>query len=218
MSNLYKITFRMDGRGVIYDPYEPVHLDSLIAFFAAIRYAPGEPPGRTDYIDPEDEMGLSLSKTTINGTEIFRASALFPEGESYSDLRHIRKRFRFNRAELCSPQIINTSSGFFKSDNIPHNLLLCKRLVGWFCGSRRKVKKEIRSIKSIGGGRRFGFGKVLSFEIVPTDEDRCVEWEGKAMRYYPHPDGIKTVRPRPPYWNVTGRVPCLLPGEEIPKT
>ncbi len=217
MAGLYKITFHLDGKGIAYDPIEPIHFDSLVYYFAAIRHEPGEPPTRTDYINPAEELGISIFKTKLNGHEVFRASAIFPEDDRImNDLRHIRKRFRMDRADLCAPRIINQSSQFFKSENIPQNIMLCDRMVAWFYGSRRKVKKELKDLKAIGAGRRLGFGRVLSFEIEETDEDRCLEWKGQAMRYYPHPQGLKEVRPRPPYWNVTDKTPCLLPGDEIP--
>ncbi len=216
MSGLYKIIIHLDGRGVLYNPIEPIHLDSLVYYFAAIRHTPGEPPTRNEYIDPADELGIPIFKTKLNGHDVFRASAIFPNDEEYwYDLRHARKRFRLDRADLCRPQVINKSSHFFKSENIPQHLLLCNSMIAWFYGSRRNVKKGLRDLKNIGAGRRHGYGKVLGFDIEPEEEDKCLQYQGIAMRYYPHSEGNYDIRPRPPYWNNTNTTKCMLPGEKI---
>jgi len=213
MGGVYKITFELDGRGVIYDPHEPIHLDGIIAWAGAFRYPPGPPPGRTG---PVEELNLPLRQVEINGTRIYKASALSPEGDAIYIGRHFRKRFRIERAEFCTDAIINQSTGLYRRVNRRLEVVLCRKMVGWFDGTPKDIRKWLKALRAIGRKREMGYGRIVSFKIEPSEEDRTWQWEGMATRYVPHPAGLKLVRPRPPYWNATGRVKCLVPGEKIP--
>ena len=211
---IWRVTFHVGPQGLIYDPREPIHLDGLIAWAGAFRYPPGPPPRRGD---PIEEQPLPVVKQRVNGVEVFRASALFPDGPEVWRTAYIRKRYRFDRAHGMTRGTVNYSSGPAREHNIPLAVLHVPRMVGWFHGRRRDVTKWFRALRAIGRKRELGYGAVTHIEIEPSDEDRCVAWEGRAMRFYPHPAGLKLVRPRPPYWNVTERVKCLMPGEVIPE-
>ena len=60
--NNLKITFNLDGTGVYYDPYDPVHLDALLAWALAPFHCKGEPPTRDS--EPFD-IPLPLDKWKI---------------------------------------------------------------------------------------------------------------------------------------------------------
>lgn len=217
---IYRVTFHLDGRGVIYDPSEPIHLDGLIEWAGAFRYPPGEAPRRGDSINDRDLMPLPVAQEERNGHRIYRASALWPADENGAliyDQRHFRKRFRMERSEQCIPAAINQSTGPMRLVNQPVHPALLTTMVAWFQGKRVDVRKWFRRLRAIGAKREMGYGGVLSIDIDETDEDRCVEWEGRAMRYIPHPRGLRLVRARPPYWNATNKVACLAPGEQVPQ-
>ncbi len=216
---IYKVTLHLDGRGVILTPHEPIHLDGLIFWGGAFRYPPGEVPGRDE---PIEELPIPVRKRRVHGHDIYCASALFPieeleSGELLSDTRHWRKRFRSERAEaLCANANINQSTGEFRSYNTPVSPLLSRALVGWFQGDRRTAKKWFRPLRALGRKREMGFGRITSIDFEETDEDRTTVWEGRAMRFLPHPLGLKRVRPRPPYWSSYQTVRCLMPGQPVP--
>ena len=213
-SDIWRVTFHLGPQGIVFDPHEPIHLDGLIAWAGAFRYPPGEPPARDE---PVEELELPVVKQRVNGVEIYRASALLPDGpQAWHEVRW-RKRFRRARAHGMTRGVANYSTGLLREYNQPLRVLMVPRMVAYYHGSRRDVRKWFKALKALGHKRSMGFGTVTRIDIEPADADRCVEWQGRAMRYYPHPAGLKLVRPRPPYWNVTDRVRCLLPGETIPR-
>lgn len=211
-----KVTFDLDGSGIVYNPSDPIHLDALVVAAAYFQYgaASGAPHATRD--SPVADFDAPIRRENINGARVFRASALAPEGPEGSDQRYWRKQFRTCAAELCSTGSVDITTGMHRLHNNPYDLVLCHRMVGWIECERKAVKKLIRLVKAIGARRGSGHGRVVSARIEPSEEDRCVSWEGRATRYYPHPRGLRLVRPRPPYWNVTERVRCLPPGTIIP--
>lgn len=214
MGSLSKITIRLDGRGVVLHPLEPLHVDGIISWAGEFRRPPGTLPSRTDAIE---ELPLPLRSEKVNGTKVYRASALFPV-EAVEDSRHYRKRFRMEHAlRYCADATINQSTGPFRSYNNRLNVVVTEALIGWFDGDRSDIRKWLRALKGVGHKRAHGYGRVVGIDIEASDEDRCLAWEGRATRFLPHPRGLKLVRPRPPYWNRTETVRCLVPGEPIPQ-
>lgn len=212
---LWKVIFHMDGKGVIFAPHQPPHLDGLIAWAGSQLLLSGGPPQADDIIEREDELDLPLKSSIIENSEVYHASSLFFEGPVSGDERHIVSRFQVNRADLCADSTISRKSGVFGSKRTKLYPVLCRKMVAWFEGDQGKVAEWLCLIKAIGHRRGAGNGRVLSVEFEKTTEDRCLTWDGQATRYLPHPDGLSEVRARPPYWNNTSRVSCLLPGEMV---
>jgi hypothetical protein len=65
----------------------------------------------------------------------------------------------------------------------------------------------------LGRKRSVGKGKIVKITTEVIEKDYSVVKEGKAMRYIPQKGACRLVRPRPPYWNLFGRVPCCEVGD-----
>ncbi len=210
MSGL-KVTFHLDGAGIYYDPAEPIHLDALVAWALAPMHCKTRHITRAD--TPED-FPLPLAQSAIHGERVWRASALIPEGETAETLTHWRKRFRAGRVELTrgSPSLTN---GAYRDWNMPLPLLLTHRMVAYAVGDRRDLLKLLRRVPALGKKRAHGHGRITGVEIERVEYDWSMICDGRAMRWLPHPNGVRLVRPRPPYWNPHGRVPCLEIGDAV---
>jgi len=207
----FKVTFHLDGTGIYYDPYEPIHLDALLAYLLAPMQCKNRNLGRDD--TPED-VRLPLLEEAVNGHTIWRASALFPEGDSVESIQYWRKRFRQDRLHLTtgSPNLQNAT---YRDYNTPVPLLCTHRMVGYASGSRKRTLKLLWRLTHLGKKRAHGHGRIINVTAEEIEEDYSLIRDGLAMRWYPHPEGSKIVRPRPPYWNNVGRARCLEVGEEI---
>lgn len=207
-----KVTFTLDGSGVYYDPNEPLMLDGLLGWCLAPMYCDCTfPPSRDE--EPVD-VPLPLGRWRISGQWGWHASALFPEGDA-EYVTWCRKRFRVNRAELTegSP---NLSGSVYHDRNLPMAMNLSNTWIGWALGDRKRVDQLLRkNIRYLGKKRSAGHGRVTSVNVEWCDEDLSVIRNGLAMRYIPKADGVRVVRPRPPYWNRVGAVPCCEIGEPV---
>jgi hypothetical protein len=207
----FKIIFNMDGRGVYFNPADPIHLDALLAWCLAPMQCGQKQITRDDI--PED-VRLPLLRSRINGAEVWHASALFPDGPQFEGFQYWRKRFRQNRIELTSGSP-NLTNGIYRDWNHPVPIVLCHRMAAYASGNRCEVKRILKKqLKYLGKKRAHGLGKIVSIEAEETPEDWSMVWENKAMRWLPHKDGGRLVRPTPPYWNPHGRVMCLEVGQE----
>lgn len=209
----FKVTFHLDGSGVFYDPFEPPHLDALLAYCLAGLHAKRHYIGRDD--QPE-EVPLPLLQGERCGVEVWRASALFPEGEGVESIQYWRKKFRQNRMHLTkgSPNLTNAT---YREWNTALPMLCVPRMVCWASGSRKEVVKLLRrDIKYLGKKRAHGHGRIVRIEAEECDEDLSWVRDGKANRFLPDEGGGKLVRPKPPYWNNHGRVRCMDIGCSIP--
>jgi CRISPR type IV-associated protein Csf3 len=207
MINSLKITFNLDGTGVYYDPYEPIHLDALMswALMPFHRQKGSEAPARDE--DPID-VPLPLDKWHIGGEWGWKASALFPEGITAESLQYWRKKFRQNKIEITkgSP---NLQNGIYREYNMPLPLLLCHSMVAYAVGDRGRVNQILKKhIKYIGKKNAYGKGKVLSVTVEIVDYDWSMSKNGNPTRWMPDKSGNRFIRTRPPYWNNCGRVQC----------
>lgn len=206
-----RLTFHLDGSGIYYDPWEPLHLDSILAWDLAPRQGL---PDCSSTDDVPDVVRLPLLQTHLHGAWVWNASALFPVGPTGEDLQYLRKRFDAARAELTSGSP-NLAGSIYRERNIPVPLLLCREMVAYAAGDRRAMRKILKRIRYLGKYRNVGYGKILGVDLDPIEEDFSLVKEGQAQRYLPMPDGSRLVRPIPPYWNRHGRVRCCQVGERI---
>lgn len=207
----FKVTFFLDGAGVVYNPAEPIHLDALLHWCLVPFHKSRVGLGRDE---TPDDIPLPLLKQQVNGTWIWQASALFPEGHTTESLQHWRKRFRQDRIELTSGAP-NLQNGPYRDYNMPLPLLHTQKMVAYASGSRKRVKKLLKNIKYLGKKRAYGYGAVINIELEETEENYSIVMEGNAMRWIPKKNGSRFVRPRPPYWNSIGRVGCCEVGDII---
>jgi CRISPR type IV-associated protein Csf3 len=208
----FKVTFHLDGTGIYYDPNEPIHLDALLVWALAPMQFHNRCLSRSD---KPDDISIPLMRSKINGYNIWHASALFPGDKGIETLRFWRKKLRQDRLHLTNGNP-NIKSGVYREYNIPVPLLLVKNMVAYASGSRKKVKKILkRHIKSLGKKRAYGYGRILNIECEEIPHDWSITADGITMRWIPCKNGVRQVRPSPPYWNNFGRVSCCEVGSII---
>lgn len=208
-----RVVFHLDGSGIYYDPFEPLMLDGILSAANSRHHVHGEPPARDEV---PFEIPLPLKRWERNGTWGWCASALFPDGDTADSLVHWRKRFRQTHVELTegSPNLTN---GVYRDWNMPLPLMLCRSMTAFAFGEMGRVRRELkRSVRWLGKKRAHGRGRVVGIEVEECEADYSIERDGKLMRYMPREDGSRLVRPRPPYWNICGRVACGEIGELQP--
>lgn len=210
---LMKVTFHLDGGGLCYNPAEPIHLDALLAWVLA-------PKQGLRHVTRDEKPGivqLPLRRRRIGEHWVWRASALFPEGEAIESVWRWRRRFRHHRADLV-PGRIDTSGSIYRDWDTPIPLVHVRKMVAWADGSRRHVKKLLREVRYLGRKRAHGHGKVLRIEVDEVQEDYTLVRDGRAQRWLPDENGVREVRLWPPYWHPHGRVRCCEVGEpyELP--
>ena len=206
----FKVTFFLDGTGVYYDHYEPIHLDALLAWALTPMQTTRRGLVRGDAVD---DIRLPLLESTLNGVKVWHGSALFPVQPGVETLRFWRKKFRQNRIELTTGSP-NLQNGVNREYNNPVPLLLVHQVIAYASGNCKEVKRLLRKhIKALGKKRAYGYGKIINIETEEIPDDWSLTANGIAMRWLPTPDGTHTVRPRPPYWNSVGVVNCCEVGE-----
>lgn len=205
-----KITFHLDGTGVLYYPFEPTMLDGILAWCLCAYHVSGDPPARDE---TPAEIPLPLRKWDLNNSWGWHASALFPEGVSAESLQFWRKRFRESRIEFTAGSP-NRTNGTYRDWQMPMPLLLCPRMVAYAHGDRSTVQKVLRrGVKYIGKKSAMGKGRVIGIDVEWIEEDCSLVKDGRAMRWLPENGGVRLVRPRPPYWNKVGTVYCCEAGQ-----
>src|SRR5690554_6977322 len=146
MMTPHRITFHLDGTGVYYDPYEPLMLDGIlaVAFMPLVRARRGEVYEHEEIgrDEPPYDVPLPLAKWHVGDVWGWRASALFPEGETAETLTYWRKRLRQDRIEITegSPNLTN---GIYRDWNMPLPKLLCRQMVA-YCVTDREGRRDIR--------------------------------------------------------------------------
>lgn len=209
----FKVTFHLDGAGVHFDPNEPIHLDALLTWALAPRQGVKRDLQRDDV--PE-HVSIPLLRAEIGGAWVWKASALLPQGDIFEGLQFWRKRFRESRADLSTGSP-NMKNGTYRDWNMPMPLLLCRTFVAYADGSRKECKRVLKEVRYLGKKRAYGLGRIVGMDFDEMDEDWSLMRDGLAMRWLPHPDGSRLVRPRPPYWNSTGRIRCCEVGDFVGK-
>jgi len=211
-----KISIEIDVAGVIYDPYAPIMLDSLVDWCLSpmVRKNTHKQLQRDE---APDEIKLPLGTWHIGKHWGWSASALFPvaepgEDEIMESVQYFRKRFRRAPVHLTKGKP-NTQSGPARDFNIPFVIQHPAYLVGYAVGNAKVLRSLLkRNVRYIGKKRQRGKGRVLSITVEPIEEDRSVVWQGQAMRWLPDDNGLRLVRLRPPYWNIVNRVKCCEIG------
>lgn len=208
----FRVVFTLDSCGVVYNPAEPLHLDGILAWCRKRHHPHGPAPARDE---PPDEISLPLDVWERNGEWGWCASSLQPvDGELAFATDTWRKRLRQDRLGLVAAGTPNTAMGPYRDWSMPLVRVLVRQLVGYGVGDIGEVRRELRRhVKALGARRRLGVGRVTMIEVEECDEDRSVIWRGRAQRWLPDPSGRRLVRPRPPYWNIVGRVRCLEVGD-----
>ena len=201
-----KVTFHLDGTGVLFDPAEPLHLDALLVFVAAMHHGSN---GELSREQRPDDIPIPLAKWRAGGVWGWCASALFPDGQTAESLQFWRKKFRQNRVELTagSPNLTNAT---WREYNMPMPLVLCHTMVAWCVGDRQNVRRELRRhIRHLGKKAAMGKGAVNEITVDRVDEDFSLVRDGRAQRWLPSADGTRLCRARPPDWdNVERAVMC----------
>jgi len=208
----FNIMFHLDGCGIYYDPNEPIHLDSLLAWVLAPMQTARQDLDRSD---TPDDIQLPLLRSTLHGSEVWHASALFPDGDEFETLRYWRKKFDQSRLHLTkgSP---NLQNGPYREYNMPVPLLLVPRMIAYASGNRKEVMRILKKhIRGLGKKRAYGYGRITKIECEETPGDWSLVKERKAMRWLPDPTGFRLVRSAPPYWNMVQRVTCCEVGDEM---
>jgi len=205
----FQIIFHMDGKGIIYDPREPIHLDSLLEWALARRVGCAAPINRDEQ---PTTLPLPLLKKTLGESWVYQASALFPDGPQYESTQFWRKRLRQESIEITqgSPSVKN---GPYRSWNNPMTLILIPRMVAYASGNRKRTKNLLREVKYLGKKRAHGHGKILQMEFREVEHNWSLVKDGRAMRCLPDPDGARLQRCNPPYWNIVDRVSCVGVGD-----
>lgn len=200
----FKVIFHLDGSGLIYDPNSPIHLDALIHWCLTPFHRTRQGLGRDE---TPDEIELPLLKHQVNGEWVWQASALFPAGKTVESLQHWRKRFRQNRIELTSGSP-NLQNGPYREYNMPLPVLHTLQMIAYGSGNAKEIRRLLKQIKYLGKKRAYGKGSVISCEVLECPDNYAILRDGKTMRWIPDLAGARLIRPRPPYWNIMGRVLC----------
>lgn len=206
-----KVTFHLDGTGVLFDPAEPIHLDALLVLAAAAHH--GTQRGELTREERPDDIPLPVARWRVGSVWGWSASALFPDGQTAETLQFWRKKFRQNRVELTagSPNLTNAT---WREYNMPMPLVLCHTMIAWCLGDRRNIRHElIRSVRHLGKKAAMGKGCVNDITVERVDEDWSLVRAGRAQRWLPSPSGARLCRARPPYWNNIERALMCEVGE-----
>lgn len=208
----FVVTFELDGAGVVWNPAEPIMLDGLLAFCLSAIHIPPE----RRHIERDDEpaeVPLPLGQWRRGGAWGWQASALFPDKAAVESIGFWRKRFRSEPGSRHSSGSPNLTNGVYREYNAPLPILCVRRLQACAQGNRKEVLRLLeRNIRRVGHKRGHGFGNVVAIRAEWTDQDWSLEREGLATRWLPQEGAARLVRPRPPYWNTCGRVPCCEIG------
>jgi hypothetical protein len=205
----FKITFKLLGRGVYYDAYEPIMLDSLVAYsLLPMRIAQRR---LTRDAIPE-EFELPLLK---NNCGVHHASALFPAEVYPEALRFWRKRFRVTATRGMTKGSPNLTNAIYREHNVPVPLLLATEMYAYGSGNKKAVLSLLkRNVQYLGKKRSYGFGRISDICAEEIEEDCSLVKDGVAMRWLPEKNGYRRVRLTPPYWNIHNAVPCCEIGDE----
>ena len=208
-----KITFHLDqGAGTCFDPYNPIHLDSLI-FWAMLPFSMTQKV--LQRTETPDDIPLPLLEVSTQGRRMWKASALFIPGENGdmpTDVRFFRKKF--NTANISEARgNVTLASGTFRDHNDPIKVLHIPEVIAYTFGNCHRLEQVVKRIPAIGVKRHRGLGRVEGVTVEKISDDKSLVSDGVAMRWLPDENGLRKVRTKPPYWNLIDRVQCCEIGE-----
>lgn len=219
-----KITFELEGDGIIYDKYNPIHFDAIMDWLLSPMLRTKEPPSRTG--EPQ-EIDLPISSFHIGDQKIYQASALFPEDGEEETIQYFRTKFPQDFITYCIGSA-NLQSGLTRDHNRPYSATLCNRIVCYAVGKKKVIRKAMYRthdnegnelpakrllLYGLGGKRYRGLGGLTDITVEKVDYDWSVIKDGKAQRYLPDDNGLRRCRLRPPYWNMYDAVACCDVGD-----
>jgi len=205
-----KITFHMDGSGVLFFPYEPTHFDALIAR----EIKPFQTNQGLQRDEKPEDLKLPLGKWHRNGYWGWSASAVLPEGNTFESMQYYRKKTRLNRLHLTKGSV-NLSMGKYREVNNPMPLTNCLKMVAYAVGNRSRIKQLAKRMRGIGKKVGYGKGYINDVEVEVIDRDYSCVKDGFAMRFLPDENGMRIGRIRPPYFNQVGCVKTCYVGDVI---
>ena len=220
-----KITFYLEGDGIIYDRHNPIHFDALVDWLLSPMHRTHEPPSRTG--QPQ-EINLPLASFHVAGQKIYKSSALFPVGGEEETIQYFRTKFPQEFIDQCVGSA-NLQSGLTRDHNRPYSATLCDQMVCYAMGKRKRIKsllyrthdsegnalsRKKLKLLALGGKRNRGLGGIADIEVEKVDYDWSILKGGIAQRYLPDEEGLRECRLRPPYWNLHDMVKCCDVGDK----
>ena len=203
----FKVTFHLDGTGIIYNQCDPIHLDALLCWIVA-PFQRAKKDLRRD--DKPDDIKIPLLRSEIQGELVWHASALFTEGKQEEFVTYYRKRLRSDKLHFTEGTF-NITNGAYRAHNIPFPTILCSKMSAYASGNRKEVKRLLkRHLRYLGKKRR---GNIVDITCENTNQDWSLIKDGLAMRYLPDKKGNILVRTSPPYWNNYGKTLCCNVGD-----
>ena len=207
-----KITFELDAEGVLLDPFCPIHFDTLLDWCLSPMNRTQGVPARHE---APEEIRLPLGTWHLGGVWGWCTSALFPvDADVQEEIRYIRKKVRTNRLSLTTGTL-NLKSGQTREWNLPLTLQHVRILEAWCLGEKQRFERLlIKNLRYLGKKRHRGLGRIEDIMVEECQQDWSVIRDGRAQRWLPDRNGLREVRVRPPYWNLTDRVLCCEVGDE----
>lgn len=157
-----KVTFVLEGDGILYDKFNPIHLDGVIdwALSPMNRIVEklkntGEDPCdygvsvdacSYDKIPPPERDGkpyefpLPLKNRIICGHKVYHASALFPQGGEEETIQYFRTKFPQEFIIDCTGSV-NLQSGLTRDHNRPYTVTLCREMIGYCVGNFKRIRQ-----------------------------------------------------------------------------
>lgn len=155
-----KITFTLEGDGIIYDKFNPIHLDDIIDWALSPMNRTvvkliesgrnqeeyGVTPAHKDKIPVPNrtekpfEFDLPIVSSKIRGERIYHASALFPQGGDVETIQYFRTKCPQEFITDCTGSA-NLQSGLTRDHNRPYTVTICREMVGYAVGNLKILKK-----------------------------------------------------------------------------
>ena len=154
-----KVTFTLEGDGIIYDKFNPIHLDDVVDWILSpmnrtVRnlVESGENPEEYGVTNGDDkvpvpgrtgkpfEFNLPIRSSNIKGERIYHASALFPQGGNKETIQYFRTKFPQEFITDCTGSV-NLQSGLTRDHNRPYTVTLCQEMVGYAVGNFKRLRQ-----------------------------------------------------------------------------
>jgi hypothetical protein len=208
---MYRIIINLDSKGICHDSAEPPHLDDIL-YWASFMDSRGATAELEQWHTPPS-LEIGIKEKPIMGVNVYCASALVPDGYVHETVQYWRKKPVDRKFHLFKGSL-NSVQGPYRAYNTPIQIYLTRRIVGYFDGDAKKVAQIMQKIKAIGKKTAYGYGKITSFEISPTNDIFCWTRDNIAMRWLPSEEGFRLCRVKPPYWHRDERCAVCEVGDE----